>query len=56
MPSTEGCTQPTVTSYATCNSTFWQMVIKGVVIIAAAIIDLVQKDQQNNATLAARLK
>ena len=37
-------------------STFWQMVIKGVVIIAAVIIDLVQKDLQNKAALAARLK
>lgn len=37
-------------------STFWQMVIKGVVIISAVIIDLVQKDLQNKAALAARLK
>ena len=37
-------------------STFWQMVIKGVVIIAAVIIDLVQKDLQNKAALAARIK
>jgi erythritol transport system permease protein len=37
-------------------STFWQMVIKGVVIIVAVIIDLVQKDLQNKAALAARVK
>lgn len=37
-------------------SNFWQMVIKGVVIIAAVIIDLLQKDLQNKAALAARIK
>lgn len=37
-------------------TSFWQMVIKGVVIITAVIIDLVQKDLQNKAALAARLK
>lgn len=37
-------------------STFWQMVIKGVVIIVAVVIDLVQKDLQKKAALQARLK
>jgi erythritol transport system permease protein len=37
-------------------TSFWQMVIKGVVIIIAVIIDLLQKDLQNKAALAARLK
>ena len=37
-------------------SSFWQMVIKGVVIIVAVVIDLVQKDLQKKAALAARLK
>ena len=37
-------------------SSFWQMVIKGVVIIVAVVIDLVQKDLQKKASLVARLK
>lgn len=37
-------------------SSFWQMVIKGVVIIVAVVIDLVQKDLQKKAALVARLK
>ena len=37
-------------------SSFWQMVIKGVVIIVAVVIDLVQKDLQKKAALAARLR
>ena len=37
-------------------SSFWQMVIKGVVIIAAVVIDLLQKDLQKKASLAARMK
>ena len=35
-------------------SSFWQMVIKGIVIIVAVVIDLVQKDLQKKAALAAR--
>ena len=35
-------------------SSFWQMVIKGVVIVLAVVIDLVQKDLQNKAALMAR--
>ena len=37
-------------------SSFWQMVIKGIVIIVAVVIDLVQKDLQKKAALAARAK
>ena len=37
-------------------SSFWQMVIKGIVIIVAVVIDLVQKDLQKKAALAARTK
>ena len=37
-------------------SSFWQMVIKGVVIIVAVVIDLAQKDLQKKAALQARLK
>jgi erythritol transport system permease protein len=37
-------------------SYFWQMVIKGVVIIVAVVIDLMQKNMQKKAALAARLK
>ena len=37
-------------------SSFWQMVIKGIVIIVAVVIDLVQKDLQKKAALAARSK
>ena len=37
-------------------SSFWQMVIKGIVIIVAVVIDLVQKDLQKKAALAARVK
>lgn len=37
-------------------STFWQMVIKGVVIVVAVVIDLVQKDLQKKAALQARVK
>lgn len=37
-------------------STFWQMVIKGIVIIVAVVIDLVQKDLQKKAAVAARIK
>ena len=37
-------------------SSFWQMVIKGVVIIVAVVIDLVQKDLQKKAALTARMK
>ncbi|MEG0049394.1 MAG: ABC transporter permease [Clostridia bacterium] len=37
-------------------SSFWQMVIKGVVIIVAVVIDLLQKDLQKKAALTARLK
>lgn len=37
-------------------SSFWQMVIKGVVIIVAVVIDLMQKDLQKKAALQARLK
>lgn len=37
-------------------SSFWQMVIKGIVIIVAVVIDLVQKDLQKKAALAARMK
>jgi erythritol transport system permease protein len=35
-------------------SNFWQMVIKGVVIVLAVIIDLIQKDLQHKAALSAR--
>ena len=37
-------------------STFWQMVIKGVVIIVAVVIDLLQKDLQQKAALLMRVK
>ena len=37
-------------------SSFWQMVIKGVVIILAVVIDLMQKDLQKKAALVARMK
>ena len=37
-------------------SSFWQMVIKGIVIIVAVVIDLVQKDLHKKAALAARAK
>ena len=37
-------------------SSFWQMVIRGIVIIVAVVIDLVQKDLQKKAALAARSK
>ncbi len=37
-------------------STFWQMVIKGVVIIIAVVIDLVQKDLQKKAALISQVK
>lgn len=37
-------------------SSFWQMVIKGVVIIVAVVIDLLQKDLQKKAALQIRLK
>lgn len=37
-------------------SSFWQMVIKGIVIIVAVVIDLVQKDLQKKAALAERAK
>lgn len=37
-------------------STFWQMVIKGIVIIVAVVIDLLQRDLQKKAALAARVK
>ena len=37
-------------------SSFWQMVIKGVVIVVAVVIDLIQKDLQQKAALQARAK
>lgn len=37
-------------------SSFWQMVIKGVVIIVAVVIDLLQKDLQKKVALQQRLK
>ncbi len=37
-------------------SSFWQMVIKGVVIVLAVVIDLVQKDLQRKAALLAMAK
>lgn len=37
-------------------SSFWQMVIKGVVIVVAVVIDLLQKDLQQKAALQARAK
>ncbi len=36
-------------------SSFWQMVIKGVVIVLAVVIDLLQKDLQKKAALQARI-
>ena len=35
-------------------SNFWQMVIKGVVIVLAVVIDLLQKDLQKKVALQAR--
>lgn len=37
-------------------SSFWQMVIKGIVIVVAVVIDLLQKDLQKKIALQARLQ
>lgn len=37
-------------------SSFWQMVIKGIVIVVAVVIDLMQKDLQKKVALQARLQ